>query len=566
MEVTVGAYLASRIENLGIQDYFAIPGDFNLILLDEFLKNPNLRMINCCNELNAGYAADGYARARGISALVVTYSVGSLSCVNAVAGAYAEDLPIIVISGGPNTLSSMHHPNLHHTLGNCDYTYVRDIYEKITVHTEIIRDPTNAPHQIDHAIAIALKKSKPVYLEIACNISNAKVSAPHPLNFFHRPHSDPKTLHAAVEHAARFLNSAVKPLLVVGGKTRACRGTELAESLADHSQYAVACMADAKGYFSEAHPNFIGIYWGFVSTPGCGETVESSDAYMFVGPRFTDYSTVGYTSLIKASKLVLVAPDFVQVEGQTYAQVYLSDFLEALTPKLKPNPTSLEIYNRVKTTTEPPISQGPKAPLSTARLFARIQKMLTKDSAVIAETGDSWFNGNRLHLPKGCGYEVQMQYGSIGWSVGALLGYATACPKKQVIGLIGDGSFQMTAQEVSTFIRYNIPAILFLLNNSAYTIEVQIHDGPYNVIQNWHYSKLIDVFSRGKTKGQGFVVTNEKELNEAIEKAAGFEGISFIEVILDRDDCNKSLLEWGTRVANYNSQPPLPTHEIPQWD
>ena len=125
---TVGTYLAQRLQELGLTHYFAIPGDYNLELLDEMLKNKSLQMINCCNELNAGYAADGYARINGVSALAVTYSVGGLSAVNAVAGAYAENLPVIVISGGPNTNSVQDAEILHHTLATENYSFVRDIF------------------------------------------------------------------------------------------------------------------------------------------------------------------------------------------------------------------------------------------------------------------------------------------------------------------------------------------------------------------------------------------------------------------------------------------------------
>ena len=115
---TVGTYLAARLEQIGLRHYFAVPGDYNLVLLDELSKNPRLKMISCCNELNAGYAADGYARATGgAAAVVVTFSVGGLSVLNAIAGAYAEDLPLIAISGGPNTNSEAECELLHHTLG-----------------------------------------------------------------------------------------------------------------------------------------------------------------------------------------------------------------------------------------------------------------------------------------------------------------------------------------------------------------------------------------------------------------------------------------------------------------
>lgn len=564
-QVTVGSYLATRLQQIGLKDYFAIPGDFNLTLLDEMLLNKNLRMINCCNELNAGYAADGYARAHGCAALLLTFSVGGLSAINAVAGAYAEDLPVIAVSGGPNTLTAGTQPILHHTLGLRDYTYVRDMYARVTARSVIVNDPLEAPMQIDEAIRCALKLRKPVYIEIACNISNAKVSPPHACDLFPQDRSDPAMLKAAVEHVAGFLNRAVKPVLVAGGRLRAWQGGAALEALAKKSRYAVACLPDAKGFFPEDHPNFAGIYWGSVSSPGCGELVESSDAYLFLGPRFTDYTTVGYTALINPHKLVLATPTFVQLEGMTYDHVYLPDLMQGLAERLTPNETALSIYRRIQGRAAPPPAGDLKGPLTTRRLFANIQELVDGHTNVVAETGDSWFNGLGLSLPKGAVYEAQMQYGSIGWSVGALLGCAAATPKRRSIALIGDGSFQMTAQEISTLIRYNIPAIVFLINNASYAIEVQIHDGPYNVIQNWHYAKLMDVFNRDGQKGLGFLVKNEKELVDAIAKAKEHKGLSFIEVIIDKDDCNKLLLEWGTRVASYNGRLPQPVTQIYQW-
>jgi indolepyruvate decarboxylase len=196
-------------------------------------------------------------------------------------------------------------------------------------------------------------------------------------------------------------------------------------------------------------------------------------------------------------------------------------------------------------------------PVSTRYLFGQIQKLLSKNYGLLAETGDSWFNCMRLNLPEECPFEIQMQYGSIGWSVGALLGMQAALhDKKRVIACIGDGSFQMSAQEVSTIIRYGYKPILFLLNNAAYTIEVQIHDGPYNVINNWRYAELINVYAGEQSGAKAFTVSSNQQLLDAIDEAVKTDALCFIEVFLDKDDCNKNLLEWGSRVATYNSRPP----------
>lgn len=555
---TVGTYLAQRMQELGMTDYFAIPGDYNLSLLDEILKNNSLKMINCCNELNAGYAADGYARIKGVSALVLTYSVGGLSAVNAVAGAYAENLPVIVISGGPNTNSIQDAEILHHTLATENYSYVREIFAKITAHSVFIHKPSDAPMQIDTAISIALERKKPVYIEIACNIANVEVSTPTRRALNEKKLSDTSSLAAAIKHAAEKLNAAVKPVLVAGSKSRSCEATSIIEELSIACGYALAAMPDAKGFVSEQHPNYMGIYWGPVSTPGCGEIVESSDLYFFIGPNFNDYTTVGHVCNIQAKKLIMISEGRVSIAGQVYTGVYMNEFLSGLKDSLKFNDTSFKAYKRIAGSA--PLYIEPKdldSPLTTRFLFGQIQNLLSDEYAVLAETGDSWFNGMHLNLPAGCPFEIQMQYGSIGWSVGALLGMQAALhERKRVIALIGDGSFQMSAQEVSTLIRYGYKPIIFLMNNAAYTIEVQIHDGPYNVINNWHYASLVEVFNGDQGKARAFKVGTPNELLAAIKEAEQADSLCFIEVFLDKDDCNKNLLEWGARVAAYNSRPP----------
>jgi len=242
-QVTIGAYLATRLEEIGLKHYFAVPGDYNLVLLDELLKNQAMTMISCCNELNAGYAADGYCRASGgPAAVVVTFSVGGLSLSNAVAGAYAEDLPIIVISGGPNSNSEHENELLHHTLGKVDYKYQREIYNHITAESVIVHRLADAPFQIDHAISVALQSKKPVYLEIASNIAGLTVGPPAPRSFTGFSSSDRSTLNAAVEHTAALLNEALKPVLVAGVKLRPRGAVEAFRQVADASGYAVASM------------------------------------------------------------------------------------------------------------------------------------------------------------------------------------------------------------------------------------------------------------------------------------------------------------------------------------
>jgi TPP-dependent 2-oxoacid decarboxylase len=555
---TVGQYVAARLQQTGVKHYFAVPGDYNLVLLDELLKRRDLTMISACNELNAAYAADGYARATGgLAAVVFTFSVGGISAINGIAGAYAESLPVIAISGGPNTNSEADNELLHHTIGLVDYSYQREMFARVTAASIIIRHAREAPAQIDQAIDTALRLRKPVYLEVPSNLAGAATSVPGPRTLGAIPAPDTAALIAAADHASEVLNAAVKPALVAGVGLRANRAEAAFVALADASGHAVAAMPNAKSFFPEDHPGYIGTYWGPVSSSGCSEIIESADLVLYAGPTFTDYTTAGHTDVLDPNKMIIAQATGVAIGGQSYGDVPLSAFLAELAGKVKRNTASLDAFNRIREETVPPHDGGDEA-ITTRQMFDRIQKMLTSDSAVIAETGDSWFNGMRLRLPQGARFEIQMQYGSIGWSVGATLGYALGTPRR-VITLVGDGSFQMTAQEVSTMIRYDLRPIIFLINNGGYTIEVEIHDGPYNAIKNWDYAGLVDVFNAGEGKGWGTRATTQNQLDAAIARALDHDGLSLIEVIIDRDDCSKDLLEWGRHVAANNGRPPRTT-------
>jgi pyruvate decarboxylase len=407
-DATLGGHLARRLVQVGVSDVFGVPGDFNLTLLDHLIAEPGLRFVGCCNELNAGYAADGYARARGVGACAVTFTVGGLSVLNAIAGAYSENLPVICIVGGPNSNDYGTNRVLHHTIGLPDFSQELRCFQPVTCHQAVVNNLDDAHEQIDRAISTALKESKPVYISVSCNLPGI----PHP-TFTHDPvpyFLVPKTsnqmgLEAAVEAAAAFLDKAVKPVMVAGPKLRVAKASDAFVDLAKASGYAVATMPSGKGLVpEETLPRFIGTYWGAVSTAFCAEIVESADAYLFAGPIFNDYSSVGYSFLLKKDKAVMVQPDRVTVgNGPTFGCVMMKDFLSALARRVRSNTTAYENYHRIFVPEGQPPEGEPRESLRVNVLFKHIQKMLTGDSAVIAETGDSWFNCQKLKLPQGCG-------------------------------------------------------------------------------------------------------------------------------------------------------------------
>nr|AAA68289.1 pyruvate decarboxylase [Oryza sativa Indica Group] len=562
-DATLGGHLARRLVQVGVSDVFAVPGDFNLTLLDYLIAEPGLSVVGCCNELNAGYAADGYARARGVGACAVTFTVGGLSVLNAIGGAYSENLPLICIVGGPNSNDYGTNRILHHTIGLPDFSQELRCFQPITCYQAVVNNLDDAHDQIDTAISTAIRESKPVYISVSCNLA----AVPHPtfsrdpVPYFLSPRlSNQASLHAALDATLDFLDKAVKPVLVAGPKLAVAKAGEGFVDLADASRYGFAVMPSAKGLVPETLPAFIGTYWGAVSTAFCAEIVESADAYLFAGPIFNDYSSVGYSCLLKKEKAVVVQPDRVTVgNGPAFGCVMMRDFLSELAKRVRKNTTAFDNYKRIFVPDRQLRSARPGEPLRVNVLFKHIQGMIGGDEAVVAETGDSWFNCQKLRLPEGCGYEFQMQYGSIGWSVGALLGYAQAV-QKRVVACIGDGSFQVTAQDVSTMLRCGQKSIIFLINNGGYTIEVEIHDGPYNVIKNWDYVGLVNAIHNGEGRCWATRVRCEEELEAAIATATGdkADSLCFIEVVAHKDDTSKELLDWGSRVSAANSRPPNP--------
>jgi indolepyruvate decarboxylase len=560
MTYTVGSYLAARLSQIGLKHHFAVAGDFNLVLLDQLLTNKNLQQIYCSNELNCGYSAEGYARAQGAAAAVVTFSVGALSAFNAIAGAYAENLPVILVSGAPNTNDRATEHVLHHTLGTHDFSYQLQIAKKITCAAVSITSAIDAPDQIDYAIRTALRERKPAYIDIACNIAAAPCAAPGPISaVINEEPSDRETLEAAAAAAADFLRGKQKPVLLIGSKLRAAGAEKQAIALADALGCSVAVMAAAKSFFPEDHPQFVGIYWGEISAPGAREIVDWSDGVVCIGTIFNDYSTVGWTAMPSGPGVLTADLKRVHLEGYDFSQIHLRDFLSALARKVEKRDATMIEYARIRSERPPENPAKPDAKLMRAEVVRQIRPLITADTTVIAETGDSWFNGMALKLPGGARFEIEMQWGSIGWSVPATFGYAMGAPSRRVIALIGDGSFQLTAQEVAQMIRQKLPVIIFLINNHGYTIEVEIHDGPYNNIKNWDYAGLIEAFNAEDGRGRGLRATNGAELAEAIKVAlANRDGPTLIECVIDRDDCTSDLISWGRLVAAANARPPRP--------
>ena len=508
-DFTVGKYLATRFEQIGLKHYFMVPGDYNLVLLDELLENTNIEQIGCCNELNAAYAAEGYARVNGCGAVLTTFNVGAYSALNGVAGAHAERLPVIIVSSGPNTNDAGENHILHHTVGTHDFTAQYEVFRQVTCAAVRIQHPDNAPAMIDEAISTALRERKPAYIEIPCNLATAPCAAPAPFDALPAwQASNPRMLADAVAQASELVGNAKKPILLAGVHLRSYGAIDAFRELAEALGCAVAVMPNAKGFFPEDHPQYVGIYWGEVSSPQSQAIVDWSDLIVAAGPVFNDYTTVGYSALPPRQRLINAEPRAVRFPDAEFTGVALADFLADLAKKVQANDATLTQHKRLRRTAStpglPPADADPAAPLNRVELWRQIEQDLDSKTTLLVETGDSWLNGMYTRLPGGARFEIEMQWGSIGWSVPASFGYAKGLePDRRLVSVIGDGSFQLTAQEVSNMIRHGQEILIFLVNNRGYVIESAIHDGPYNYYKNWDYAGLIDAFNADDGHGLG---------------------------------------------------------------
>jgi pyruvate decarboxylase/indolepyruvate decarboxylase len=559
-EFTIGNYLATRLEQIGIKHCFMVPGDYNLVLLDQLLANKGMEQISCCNELNASYAAEAYARVNGRGAVLATMNVGAFSALNGVAGAYAERLPVIFVASGYNTNDASASHLLHHSLGTHDLSYQYEMFKYVTCAAVRIVHPGDAPSMIDHAIRTALRERKPAYIEIACNLSDAPCPEPGPYEaIMAREESNADALAGSVDRATALLAGANKPILLAGAHLRSYGAVGAFRDVAEALGCAVAVMPDAKGLFPEDHPQYIGIYWGPVSSPGCEAVMDWADVIVAAGPVFSDYTTAGWTGEPPAGKMINVSARGVRLADAEYTNVAMAEFLAGLAKTVHHNDATLTHFRRGATAPAELAARNgdASAQLTRAELWHQIEQDLDPESTLLCEGGDSWFNGAFTRLPGGARFEIEMQWGSLGWACPASFGYAMGLEAdRRLVAVIGDGSFQLTAQEVANMIRHGQETVIFVVNNRGYVSESAIHDGPYNYFKNWDYAGLIGAWNAGDGHGLGLTATTGAELADAISKARKHKGGPvLIECQTAHDDCSPQLIEWGARVARANTRP-----------
>ena len=541
-QASVGEYLIHRLQNYGINDVFGIPGDYILSFYTMLEEGP-LRAIGCTREDCAGFAADAYARLNGMGALCVTYCVGGLSVCNAVAGAYAEKSPVVLISGSPGLGERIDNPLLHHMVRNWRTQF--DVFSKICVAGTELNDPLTAYREIDRVLAACARYKRPVYLEIPRDMVHVRPEVSHDFEM-PEPSSDPRALAESVAETVERIETARQPVILAGVEVHRFGLADWVVQLAESCQIPIAATMLGKSVIRETHPLYMGLYEGALGHEHVTKYVEESDCLLMLGTFMTDINLGIYTAHLDPQNCIYATSETLRIRHHHYHDVLIGDFIQALVEKA-PQPHA--------TPPPPPAAPPPpaltvqtEAPISIRRMIARLDQQLDDETIVIADIGDALFAATELTTHAHSEFLSPAYYTSMGFAVPAAFGAHTARPDRRTVAIVGDGAFQMTGMELSNMVRRKHPTIIIVLNNQGYGTERLLHPGDYafNDIQNWQYHQLPSVLGGGT----GYDIHTEGDFDEALQAAwADRGGPSILNVHLDPSDKSEALARLAARLG-----------------
>jgi indolepyruvate decarboxylase len=516
---TVGDYLLKRLAEVGVRHLFGVPGDYNLAFLDHVLTS-NITWAGNCNELNAAYSADGYARVNGIGALLTTYGVGELSAANGIAGAYAEYVPVVHIVGAPSNRDRQRGALKHHTLGDGDYTHFQRVATEFTV-AQAYPAAEYAPAEIDRVIGAVLRDRRPGYIVLPTDVAAGPAQPPATPLAIPQPQMSDEAQQDFAAEARRMLAAARSVTVLADFLAARFDVRSQLRALLDAGSLPFATLAMGKGVLDETDHRFVGVYGGSPGAEPVRKAVEDADVLIGAGVRFTDNITAGFSQKIRPDRFIDLQPFQACIGDRHYCPLPMAAALDTLTSLMqelgRTEPQEFAAVPRQVPRSDPQLHQD--------QLWNQIQDFLQPDDIIVAEQGTSFFGIAPLRLPSGVTFIGQPLWGSIGYTLPAAYGAQTAAPGRRVLLFIGDGSTMLTAQEMSSMIRDGLHPIIFLLNNDGYTVERVIH-GPtqrYNDIANWDWALLPKVFG-ADDRAVTFRAATAAELSDCLQSAAAAAG------------------------------------------
>lgn len=551
---TVADYLIERLLQLGITDLFGVPGDYNLLFLDHVTASGTLKWRGNNNELNAAYAADGYARVKGAGALVTTFGVGELSAVNGIAGSFAEYVPVVHIAGAPATTAERQRLKKHHTLCDGDYRHFLRMFGEVTADAAYL-DFEHPCEDIDRVLVSCMTQKRPVSIVMPSDVAVAPCETPRDhiterLNF-----SSPQEMIGTFKDKARELvqKYSGRISLLADFLVRRFGLEKSVGMLLDRYALPYATLSAGKGLFDESRSGFLGIYNGAGSSDQVKHYLEGESLVISVGAMFTDGMTYNFTTAIPEDRSIEINPFQSSVAGDHF-DITMKEAVQALT----------EIFDEIgytpqKQHTEYPFllpettDTAPQTLLHQKLLWNSIGEILKPGDIVIAEQGTSFYGICDVMLPNGVDFIGQPIWGSIGYTLPAALGAQLAAPERRTVLFIGDGSALMTLQEIIAMMRFGTAPVVFLLNNDGYSIERAIN-GPeeiYNDIPKIDWQTLVAAMK--PTEGQNVYInkaTNLADLKESLYYIDEYpDQFRFVELMLEKQDYPQGIINLSRSMS-----------------
>lgn len=537
--VRIGEYLIHRLEEHGVRHVFGVPGDYVLGFYAH-LQRSKLQIVNTCDEQGAGFAADAYARVRGLGCVCVTYCVGGLKVANTTAEAFAEKSPVVVISGAPGVRERIKDPLLHHKVR--DFDTQKKVFEQLTVASTVLSDPQRALSEIDRVLHAALRYKRPVYIELPRDMVTAAGAEHHRPTVIHES-SDPRALRAAVAEAVEMINGAKKPVILADVEVHrfGLQGDLL--RLAQKTNIPVAATILGKSVIGEQHPFYLGVYEGAMGKEEVQKYVESSDCVIMLGAFLTDVNLGIFTARLDPARSIYVTSEKLAIRYHNYDEVQFKDFLHCLlAAKLRQR--ALRRIPRPQPAAE--FRARGRRKITVQRLFERINAFLSDETIVVADVGDALFGAADLYIHRRTEFLGPAYYTSMGFSMPAVIGAQLANPKLRPLALVGDGAFQMTGMELSTAVRFGLNPVVIVLNNKGYGTERPMQEGSFNDLLPWQYHRLPEILNAGR----GFLVETEEQLDQALRIAERLtETFCLLDVHLDPRDRSPALERLAKRLA-----------------
>lgn len=533
---TVAQYTLSRLAQLGIDRIFGVPGDYAFAIDDAAEQVDGLSWVACANELNAAYAADGYARIRGAAMLSTTYGVGELSAINGVMGSKAHRLPVFHLVGMPSERIQKLGLTTHHNLGDTVYDRFQPISAAACCVSAVLT-PDNCVDELERVIREALRQSMPAYIVIsevhgAMPVLGSPVQGT-PISAIKRQQSVPEELQAAVEAILVKLQAAKRPVATVTQLVTRYGVRDLAAAFIAKANLPVFTTPNDKGTLDESMPQYIGMYNGALSSsqelPGL---VAEADLILDIGGVATHELNTGFwTDSYGKVEMVSIHDNWVRLGEKVFLNVALDDVLSALCERVSPRSESHGLSPQA-----PALTGAPADRLDSTSFYPRLLQQIKAGDTLVIETGTCMLHLNKLLLPAGVRAEGQGLWGSIGWATPATLGVAMATRSGRTWMVTGDGSHQLTLNELGVMGRYGVKPVIFVLNNGLYGVEDVIsergHD--YDDLATLNYHLMPQAF--GCRDWFSTRVSTVAELEAALQHIASHPSAAYVEVMIPNEE------------------------------